>query len=133
MDSLVLAFDRFGRDCLALETATGGGVADFLRCAIRHYLSEVDSDRVAIRVPSFVRSRLPAPEFQIGLELDQADLARLTATAEHQGVAVEELCRHAALLYLSDIEAGLIHSADGDRGGLELSQRVSGAGTAPVV
>ncbi len=107
MNNLVLGFDGFGRDYLAAEAAlVGGGLADVLQLAVRHYLSELDRDRFALRVPEFARTRRRTPELEFGVDLDEAALAALTSEADRQGLAVEELLGHAALLYLADQDAG---------------------------
>lgn len=111
-DRVVLAFGGFGRDSLIAESDLyGSEISDVLRLAVRHYLSQLGGERFVVQVPFFARSALPAPEMQVGLELEQQDLAAVTSEAERQGLAVEELLAHAALLYLSDAEAGRARQA----------------------
>lgn len=105
--SVTLAFDRFGCDCLAAESAVAGSCcAEVLRAAARHYLAQLNSGRLATRVPDFARETLDSPQLVVGLELDAEDLAKLRLEAQRQGLAVEQLLAHAALLYVA--EAGSV-------------------------
>jgi hypothetical protein len=104
MSSHVVAFDGFGQKSLAAQ-ADGGPVSEVLQEAVRHYLSELGSDRFVLRVPDFVRSPRSKPGIPVGLELDEGDRAALTCEADRQGLAVEDLLGHAALLYLADADA----------------------------
>lgn len=107
MSSVTLAFDRFGCDCLAAESAFAGlARTEILRAATRHYLAELNSGRLATRVPHFARCKLTAPELEVGLELDGGDLAKLSLEAQRQGLEVEQLLAHAALLYVADGSCG---------------------------
>ena len=107
MSSVTLTFDRFGCDCLAAESAVAGRCcSEVLRAAALHYLAELNTGRLATRVPSFARGKPTAPELEVGLELDPAVLERLSLEAERQGLEVERLLAHAALLYVAEVGAG---------------------------
>jgi hypothetical protein len=106
-DEVMLAFAGFGRDTLMAESDGGGaGAGDVLQAAVRHYLEQLAGERFVVRVPFFARSKLPAPELRVGCKLEPQELAAVSSEAERQGLAVEELLAHAALLYLADSEPG---------------------------
>jgi hypothetical protein len=44
----------------------------------------------------------------LSLELENGILQRLQQEAERQGISLESLCEHAALLYLADLDAGKV-------------------------
>jgi hypothetical protein len=108
MSSVVLGFDGFGHESLAAEAAGGTCIGEVLRLAVRHYLSQLDSDRFTVRVPAFARTPRRSPPMSVGVDLEESDLAVLTSEAERQGLAVEELVGHAALFYLADRHAGRV-------------------------
>src|SRR4051794_159976 len=103
MNSYVLSFDGFGQESLASEASLGGAqIGDVLQLAVRHYLSELGSDRFSLRVPAFARRGRRKPGMEIGLDLSESDLSALESEADRQGLAVEDLIGHAAIFYLAD-------------------------------
>jgi hypothetical protein len=107
MSTVTLAFDRFGCDCIAAESATAGICSsEFLRTAARRYLDELGKGRFSRRVPDFARTALASPAVEIGVELEGDDLAALNDEADRQGVPLEQLLAHAALCYVAENGAG---------------------------
>ena len=110
MSSVVLGFDGFGHESLAAESGGGTCIAEVLQRAVRHYLSQLDSDRFTLRVPAFARTPRRSQPMSVGVDLDESDFAVLTSEAERQGLGVEELLGHAALFYLADRHSGRVAS-----------------------
>jgi hypothetical protein len=109
MKTFSLSLDSFGRDTLAAEAAlVGAGTGEVLRLAVRHYLSELEGDRFALRVPAFARGARRRPGTEVGVELEERDRAALVSEADRQGLDMEDLLGHAALLYLADRDAGRV-------------------------
>jgi hypothetical protein len=100
--SVMLAFDSFGSECLAAESGAVDCTADFLRAAAHHYLAELGRGRLATRVPAFARFGRGVRMVEVGLDLGVEELTALRAEAERQGLCLELLLAHAALLYLAD-------------------------------
>jgi hypothetical protein len=104
-----LTFDAFGWQALE-ERASADRVAlaQFVSLSCRYLESQLADDRLASSVPRF-RRRSPEGETRaLSLELDNGVLQRLQDEAERQGISLESLCEHAALLYLADLDAGKV-------------------------
>jgi hypothetical protein len=105
--NVTLAFDRFGSECLAAGSAgVGCSTAEFLRAAARHYLDELARGRLTTRVPALAGLGRGVHTIEVGLDLGVEELAALRAEAERQGLRLELLLAHAALLYVADSRSG---------------------------
>ena len=121
--SLELALTDFSRSSLEQAARRQGvSVSTLVARAALYYLVERESDRVAARVPRL--SREPPAERRDGLlrvtiELRTAAWRDLDRASESEGVSVERLLEHAALLLLADLESGraaarLLESAEAE-------------------
>lgn len=79
-----------------------------LALACSYYEAELSGGRAATVVPRFGQPPLERESRAtrtLTLELGAECLRRLEQEAVRQGVALERLCEHAALLYLADLDA----------------------------
>jgi hypothetical protein len=106
---ILLTFDEFGW-CALEEQASAEGfeVEQLVALACSYHESELAAERVATVVPRFRRRPADVETRALELELGDGCLRRLKREAEHQGVALERLCEHAALLYLADLDTGKV-------------------------
>jgi len=104
-----LTFDEFGWRALE-EQATLEGIEleQFVALACSYYESELAAERAAAAVPRFRRRSVDGETRALELELGDGCLRGLEQEAERQGVALQRLYEHAALLYLADIDAGRV-------------------------
>jgi hypothetical protein len=108
-----LRLDRFGQDALEdYVRGTGGSHAGALHAAVRYYLDDEDSGRIAWRVPKLAR------EAELGcaldIELDDDVRAELELEARHQRVTVDLLAAHAVIYFLTDLDTGRAAARLGD-------------------
>jgi predicted DNA-binding ribbon-helix-helix protein len=92
-------------------------LAAFLRHAVLHYLSETDSGRLSPRMPRFSRVASLGDELvHVDVDLEDSEWSAFEAAAEDAGVSLSRLLGHAALLYLGDLNSGLVAERllDGD-------------------
>ncbi len=92
-------------------------LAAFLRHAVLHYLSETDSGRLSPRMPRFSRVASLGDELvQVEIDLEDSEWAAFEAAAADAGVSLSRLLGHVALLYLGDLNSGLVAERliDGD-------------------
>lgn len=105
--SLVLAFDDFGWQALEDEArAEGWELGELLAIACRYYVRELDRDgRVELSAPDW---KPPERGSVRELELDLPDESwrTLDREADLQGISLERLVAHAALLFLADADRG---------------------------
>ena len=105
-----ITFDEFGWS--ELEGHAGAerlGLDRLVALACGYYESELTAEREATVVPRFgqgTAERATRTTRTMVLELGAECLRRLEQEAERQGVALERLLEHAALLYLADLDAG---------------------------
>jgi predicted DNA-binding ribbon-helix-helix protein len=110
--SLELALTDFSRSSLEqVARRQGVTVSTLVARAALYYLVERESDSLAARVPRF--SREPPAERKEGLlrvtiELNAAAWRDLDRATESEGLSVERLLEHAALLLLADLESGRV-------------------------
>jgi hypothetical protein len=84
-------------------------VSDLLRHAVLHYLAEAESGRVAAKLPRFSRVAPVGEEHvAIDVDLDDAEWEAFGTAASNAGVQRDRLLGHAALLYLADLDAGIV-------------------------
>jgi hypothetical protein len=102
---LTLRFDEFGWETLESEAVRVHKTLDTVVArAAAHYDAELRTERAALLAPKFKRGRGMPRELRI--ELPPGRWERLQAEARRQGVRLERLLEHAALLHLADVEAG---------------------------
>jgi hypothetical protein len=119
--ALTLRFDEFGWERLESEARQAGETLDDLlsRAAV-YFCAERPTARAATLAPRFKPAGRGTPR-QVRLEGDGDSWERLDAEARRQGLPLERLLEHAALLYLADIDSGrlatrILDQADeGDR------------------
>jgi hypothetical protein len=111
--SVNVRLDRFGREALE-EHLRGSGAtgADALDDAVRYYLGDSGSGRVAWRAPRHY-GRLEAGE-ELELELDEDLHGQLQREARRQRVTPELLAVHALMYYLADLDSGRAAARLGD-------------------
>jgi hypothetical protein len=108
--SVTVEMSPFSRESVA-EQASRQQVplATFLRHAVLHYLAELDSGRAAPRLPRFVRvGGLGDEEVSVAVALAESEWQRFEAAAVGAGVSQARLLGHVALLYLGDLNSGLV-------------------------
>jgi hypothetical protein len=104
-----LTFDEFGWQALE-ERASADRLAlpQLVSLSCGYLESQLADERVASSVPRFRRRAAPGEMRVLSLELENGILQRLQQEAERQGISLESLCEHAALLYLADLDAGKV-------------------------
>jgi hypothetical protein len=105
--AMKLRLDRFSCEALAHAAHRTRSDSDaVLEAALTHYLNERDRGRAAWPVPRFLRTERP----QSSLDINPPGEVReaLDAEAERQQVTVERLAEHALLLYVADLDRGLL-------------------------
>lgn len=109
---ITTTFDEFGWSGLEDEARAERLALDQLvALACTYYASELAADRTATVVPRLGQppaERVEREARTLVLELDEECLRRLEEEAERQGLPLERLCEHAALLYLADLDAGRV-------------------------
>ena len=105
--------DRFGQEALEEHLrATGESESGALDLAVRYYLGDADSGRVAWKVP---RTTTRAdPDEQVELELDDDLHAELRRESRRQHVSPDVLAMHALMYYLADLDSGRAAARLGD-------------------
>ncbi len=104
-----LTFTRFGWNSLEERAGSMGfSVDQFMEQAVAYYLSELDSGRAAARLPRFGTEPPDGRARVLTLELDDSCTTRLDREANHQRSSLPLLLRHAALLYLADLDDGRV-------------------------
>jgi hypothetical protein len=108
--SVTLELTPFGRDSVADEASRQNlPVETLLRHAVLHYLAERDSDRLAPRIPRFLRSTPAGDErVELDVDLDPSEWTAVEAAAEDAGVPLDRVLAHATMLYLADLGAGVV-------------------------
>lgn len=74
--------------------------------AIRFYLGDRGSRRVAWPYPAFLRGSESAGEVPLTLELDAALADAFVAEASGQSVSLSQLAEHAAFYFAAELDAG---------------------------
>ena len=113
MKRVNVRLDRFGQEALEEHLrGTGGSEADALDVAVRYYLGDAGSGRVAWRVPR--KTTRPDPDEQIELELDDELHGELRRESRRQHVSPDLLAMHALMYYLADLDSGRAAARLGD-------------------
>jgi hypothetical protein len=113
MKSVIVRLDRFGQEALE-EHLRGSGTSqeDALDAALRYYLSDSGSGRVAWKVPRKTTRADPAEEIE--LELGDGLHAELRRESRRQHVSPDLLAMHALMYYLADLDSGRAAARLGD-------------------
>ena len=107
--SLSLALDEFGAAALEQHAERfSAPPAEVATRAARYYVSDLDSGRLALRVPRLAKGVGGKPALSLRVELDDDSLRQLDAEATRQDVPVEALLRHAVLYFLADLDSGRV-------------------------
>ena len=113
MKRVIVRLDRFGQEALDEHLrGTGGSEADALDVAVRYYLGDAGSGRVAWRVPRKTTRADPAEEIE--LELDDELHGELRRESRRQHVSPDLLAMHALMYYLADLDSGRAAARLGD-------------------
>jgi hypothetical protein len=106
---LLLPLEEFGASTLEAEAERLSVTPAALgRHAVRYYLSDRDSGRMAFRVPRLSRAAAGEPALELELDLDADTWRELEAEAERQEVSLERLLEHAVMYFLADLDAGRV-------------------------
>jgi hypothetical protein len=104
--ALTLRFDEFGWQRLESEARRdGAGLDDLLSRAAAYFYAERPTARPATLYPAFKPDARGEPR-EVRLEEDAETWTGLESEAQRQGIPVERLLEHAALLYLADSDSG---------------------------
>jgi hypothetical protein len=113
MKSVIVRLDRFGQEALEEHLrGTGESEAQALDVAVRYYLSDADSGRVAWRVPQ--KTTRADPYDEIELELEDELHGELRRESRRQHVSPDLLALHALMYYLADLDSGRAAARLGD-------------------
>jgi hypothetical protein len=96
--------------CLESVEGEGASAAELSRSfsrAIRHYLADRDSERIAWPYPSSLAGE-PGSRRGVTVELEGETWGELVAEAERQEVAPDRLLEHALLYLAADLDSGRI-------------------------
>ena len=106
---LLLSLEEFGASTLEAEAERYSvSPAELGRHAVRYYLSDRGSGRIALTVPRFSREAAHEPALELKLDLDPDSWREIEVEAERQGVSVERLLAHAIVYFLGDLDAGRV-------------------------
>ena len=111
---VTLRLDHFGKKALAARLRGGASRDAVVSQAIRYYLADRGSGRLAWRVPRFLDSgeRDESPGTEV--KLDDDTMAALEREARRQGVDPGRLAQHALLYFLADLDSGRAASRPAD-------------------
>ena len=105
---VTLRFDGFGWESLESQAVRDGETLDeSLSRAMAYFGAMLPTTRAAAIAPRFKPRDEGSPR-EIPLELTHESWERLEHEAERQGIPLEQLLEHAALLHLSDAESGRV-------------------------
>jgi hypothetical protein len=113
MKSVHVHLDRFGQEALE-EHLRGSGESEAraLDNALRYYLSDAGTGRLAWRVPRHYPTTEPQEELELELE-DELD-SELRRESRRQHVTPGVLAMHALMYYLADLDSGRAAARLGD-------------------
>jgi hypothetical protein len=113
MKSVIVRLDRFGQEALEEHVrATGESEADALDIAVRYYLGDADSGRMAWKAPPKLMPADPAEEIELELGDDLHEQLRQESRRQH--VSPDLLAMHALMYYLADFDSGRATARLGD-------------------
>jgi hypothetical protein len=106
---LLLSLEEFGASTLEAEAERYSVTpAELGRHAVRYYLADRGSGRMALRVPRLSGGAAREPALELKLDLDSDSWNELEGEAERQGVSLERLLEHAVVYFLADLDAGRV-------------------------
>jgi hypothetical protein len=106
---LTLSLDEFGASTLEAEAERYSvSTTGLARHAVHYYLSDLDSGRMALRVPRLPQAGPRGPALELALDLDADSWNELDREAERQEVPLERLLEHAIVYFLADLDAGRV-------------------------
>jgi hypothetical protein len=106
---LTLSLEEFGASTLEAEAERYSvSAAALARHAVRYYLADRDSGRMALRVPQLSQQPARNPALALSVDLDPSTWRELEEEAESQQVSVERLLEHAIVYFLADLDAGRV-------------------------
>lgn len=79
-----------------------------LESALRCYLGDRDTDRPAWPYPGFLRGSEPQGDVEMEFEVPTELWGEISAEADKQEVAVEQLVEHAAFYFAAELDAGRV-------------------------
>jgi hypothetical protein len=104
-----LSFDEFGLSALEGQARADGLELDqLIALACSYYESELGSGRTAMRAPRFAQPANQRESRTLELDMGAKTRRRLEQEAVRQGIGLERLFEHAAMLYLADVDAGRV-------------------------
>jgi hypothetical protein len=106
---LPLTLSPFG--WASLETRAGSDgfdVDQMIEQACAHYVSELDTGRLATDLPRFDPDEPTGSPRTVSLDLDRSSVEALDREAQRRGISTARLIRHATLVYLADLDAGRV-------------------------
>jgi hypothetical protein len=113
MKSVIVRLDRFGHEALEEHLrGSGESEAEALDVAVRYYLADAGSGRMAWRVPGDYGQR--DPDEELTLSLDDDLHGRLRRESRRQHVTPDVLAMHALMYYLADLDSGRAAARLGD-------------------
>jgi hypothetical protein len=113
MKSVNVRLDRFGHEAFEEHLrATGESESDALDVAVRYYLGDAGSDRVAWKVPRKMTRADPADEVEV--QVDDGLHEQLRRESRRQHVSPDTLAMHALMYYLADLDSGRAAARLGD-------------------
>jgi hypothetical protein len=113
MKRVIVRLDSFGQEALEDHLrGTGESRADALDVAVRYYLGDSDSGRMAWQVPPQLAERETADSLELELEDDLHE--ELRRESRRQRVSPDQLAMHALLYYLADLDSGRAAARLGD-------------------
>ena len=113
MHSVTVRLDRFGQEALeAYVRGSGESHAEALDAAVRYYLGDSGSGRVAWRVPRNLGGAEATG--QIDVVLDEELHGELQRESRRQKVTPDMLAMHALMYYLADLDSGRATTRLGD-------------------
>jgi hypothetical protein len=113
MKSVIVRLDRFGQEALEEHVrATGESEADALDVAVRYYLGDAESGRMAWKAPRKLMGADPAEEIELELGDDLHEQLRQESRRQH--VSPDLLAMHALMYYLADFDSGRATARLGD-------------------
>jgi hypothetical protein len=106
---VTLALEEFGASTLEAEAERYSvSPAELGSHAVRYYLSDRDSGRMALRVPQLSQEPAGKPVLALSIDLDADTWRELEEEAQTQQVSVERLLVHAIVYFLADLDAGRV-------------------------
>jgi hypothetical protein len=113
MKRVIVRLDSFGREALeAHMRRTGESPADALDVAVRYYLGDSGSGRLAWQAPRQLGDRETSDPRKLALDDDLHE--ELRREARRQRVSPDQLAMHALLYYLADLDSGRAAARLGD-------------------